>query len=103
MRDAPQDQLDQLVTTAKERLDAHTYETVQWHFHESTGCPFWLEKKTELNFDPLTEIKNYEDLRKFPLFEDDSLRGGPVQRFGHVNHICALIAFGGLIAAFGNA
>ncbi len=84
MSDAPQDQLDQLdqlVTTAKERLDAHTYETVQWHFHESTGCPFWLEKKTALNFDPLTEIKNYEDLHKFPLFEDDWLRGGPVRRW----------------------
>ena len=38
---------------ARERLDAHTYEIVQWHFHESTGCPFWLEKKSSLNFDPL--------------------------------------------------
>ena len=28
---------------ARDRLDAHTYETVQWHFHPSTGCPFWLE------------------------------------------------------------
>ncbi len=66
---------------AKGRLDAHVCEMVHWHFHESTGCPFWLEKKAELNFDPLTEVKCFEDLRKFPLFEDDWLRGGPVRRW----------------------
>ncbi len=66
---------------ARERLDAHTVEIVQWHFHESTGCPFWLQKKSELKFDPLTEIKCFDDLRKFPLFEDEWLRGGPVRRW----------------------
>jgi phenylacetate-coenzyme A ligase PaaK-like adenylate-forming protein len=66
---------------ASELLDAHTVETVQWHFHESTGSPFWLEKKSQLKFDPLTEIKCFEDLKKFPLFEDDWLRGGPVRRW----------------------
>jgi hypothetical protein len=67
--------------SAIELLDAHTVETVQWHFHESTGSPFWLEKKAELKFDPLSEIKCFEDLKKFPLFEDDWLRGGPVRRW----------------------
>jgi phenylacetate-coenzyme A ligase PaaK-like adenylate-forming protein len=67
--------------SAKDVLDAHAVETVQWHFHESTGSPFWLEKKAELKFDPLTEIKCFEDLKKFPLFEDDWLRGGPVRRW----------------------
>ena len=66
---------------AKEKLDAHTYEIVQWHFHESTGCPFWLQKKAELNFDPLAEVRCYDDLKKFPLFEDEWLRGGPVRRW----------------------
>src|SRR5690554_4426503 len=66
---------------ARERLDQHTYETVQWHFHDSTGCPFWLEKKKELTFDPLTEVKDFADLLKFPLFEDEWLRGGPVRRW----------------------
>ncbi len=70
-----------LVREAQERLDAHTYEIVQWHFHESTGCPFWLEKKRELSFDPLTEVKTFSDLQKFPLFEDEWLRGGPVRRW----------------------
>ncbi len=66
---------------AKDQLDAHAYETVQWHFHESTGCPFWLAKKTELNFDPLREVKGFDDLKKFPLFQDEWLRGGPVRRW----------------------
>ncbi len=67
--------------SAKEKLDQHVYETVQWHFHESTGCPFWLQKKRELKFDPLKEVRTFEDLKKFPLFEDDWLRGGPVRRW----------------------
>ena len=73
--------LDSLRKEAKQRLDAHVCEVVHWHFHESTGCPFWLEKKSELKFDPLTEVKCFEDLRKFPLFEDQWLRGGPVRRW----------------------
>jgi phenylacetate-coenzyme A ligase PaaK-like adenylate-forming protein len=66
---------------AREALDAHTYETVQWHFHESTGCPFWLEYKQSLKFDPLKDVKTYEDLKKFEPFKDEWLRGGPVRRW----------------------
>ena len=69
------------VSEAKKKLDQHTYETVQWHFHESTGSPFWLGKKAELGFDPLKEIKTFDDLKKFPMFEDEWLRGGPVERW----------------------
>ncbi|MDG2385011.1 MAG: hypothetical protein P8N76_25290 [Pirellulaceae bacterium] len=79
--DSPTTDLASQKKQALERLDAHTCEIVQWHFHESTGCPFWLEKKSELNFDPLTEIKSFDDLKKFPLFEDEWLRGGPVRRW----------------------
>ena len=79
---APDDMdVDALAQQAREKLDAHTYEIVQYHFHESTGCPFWLEKKAEFNFDPLTEVKCFDDLKKFPLFEDEWLRGGPVERW----------------------
>ena len=73
--------LETLRKTARNQLDAHTYETVQWHFHESTGCPFWLQKKSELTFDPLQEVQGFEDLKKFPEFEDEWLRGGPVRRW----------------------
>ncbi|MEE2639182.1 MAG: hypothetical protein VX768_01030 [Planctomycetota bacterium] len=74
------------ITKAKDLLDEHAYKTVQWHFHESTGCPFWLEKKAELKFDPLTEVKVYDDLKKFPHFEDEWLRGGPIERWVPKGH-----------------
>ena len=73
--------LESKLQSARDRLDAHTYETVQWHFHPSTGCPFWLEKAQTLKFDPLKEVKNFDDLKKFDLFEDEWLRGGPVRRW----------------------
>ncbi len=73
--------LESAVSAAKDRLDQHAYKIVQRHFHDSTGCPFWLEKKSTFNFDPLTEVKCFDDLKKFPLFEDDWLRGGPVERW----------------------
>ena len=66
---------------AEDRLNARTLEIVHWHFSENTGCPFWLEKKRELKFDPLTEVKCFADLCKFPEFEDEWLRGGPVTRW----------------------
>src|SRR4051794_22548673 len=69
------------VRRAREVLDTHVVETVAWHFHESTGCPFWLDFTNRLKFDPLTEIRSFDDLRKFPPFEDEWLRGGPVRRW----------------------
>jgi len=73
--------LDAAVSAARTKLDQHTYETIQWHFHESTGSPFWLEKAKTLKFDPLKDVKGYDDLKKFPAFEDEWLRGGPVRRW----------------------
>jgi phenylacetate-coenzyme A ligase PaaK-like adenylate-forming protein len=69
------------VAAARARLDAHTVETMAWHFHPSTGCPFWLDYAASLSFDPLKDVKCYEDLKKFPPFEDEWLRGGPVRRW----------------------
>ncbi len=73
--------MEDAAVLAKAALDQHAVEVVQRHFHDSTGCPFWLQKKSELKFDPLTEIRCYDDLKKFPLFEDSWLRGGPVERW----------------------
>ncbi|MDX1962163.1 MAG: hypothetical protein SFX18_03355 [Pirellulales bacterium] len=73
--------MERLCRDARAKLDAQTVEMVQWHFHDSTGCPFWLEKKRELKFDPLTEVKGWDDLKKFPEFQDEWLRGGPVRRW----------------------
>lgn len=69
------------VQEARSRLDAHVREIVQWHFSPETGCPFWLEFAANLKWNPLTEIKSYDDLKKFPPFEDAWLRGGPVRRW----------------------
>ncbi len=69
------------IKAAKERLDAHVREMVEWHFNPETGCPYWLEKAKSYDFDPRKDVKTYEDLDKFPFFEDGDLRGGPVRRW----------------------
>jgi len=66
---------------ARERLDSHVREIVAWHFHPDSGTPFWLEKAKTLGFDPPKAIQRFDDLKKFGLFEDDWLRGGPVRRW----------------------
>jgi phenylacetate-coenzyme A ligase PaaK-like adenylate-forming protein len=73
--------VEQQIQTAREALDRHAVEIVRWHFSEETGCDFWLAKRRELDFDPLTDIRSFDDLRKFPPFEDEWLRGGPVERW----------------------
>ncbi|MFP6701613.1 MAG: hypothetical protein VB861_07695, partial [Planctomycetaceae bacterium] len=69
------------VAAAQQALDDHTVKMVQWHFNPETGSPFWLEQAASLDFNPLSDINCFADLNKFPLFEDDSLRGGPVERW----------------------
>ena len=69
------------IKAAKERLDAHVREMVEWHFNPATGCEYWLEKAKTYDFDPRKDVKTYEDLDKFPFFEDDDLRGGPVRKW----------------------
>ena len=66
---------------ARDALDAHVRDIVQWHFNPDTGCPFWLAKAASLGFDPRTEIAGFSDLHRFGPFEDEWLRGGPVQRW----------------------
>ena len=69
------------IQAAKERLDAHVREMVEWHFNPATGCEYWLEKAKGYDFDPRKDVKTYEDLDKFPFFEDEDLRGGPVRKW----------------------
>jgi hypothetical protein len=73
--------LDERLKNARTQLDAHFLDIVKWHFSPETGTPFWLEKAKSFNFDPLKDVKSYDDIRKFPIFEDDWLRGGPVRRW----------------------
>lgn len=69
------------IRSAKDRLDAQTREIVAWHFDSATGCPFWLEFAKKLDFDPRKDVTSYDDLDRFPPFEDEWLRGGPVRRW----------------------
>jgi phenylacetate-coenzyme A ligase PaaK-like adenylate-forming protein len=68
------------IRQARERLDAHVREIVQWHFHPDTGTPFWLERAKSFKFNPLKDVQTFDDLKLFGLFEDEWLRGGPVRR-----------------------
>ncbi len=69
------------VTQANSELDEHVRKIIQWHFSPETGSPFWLQKAKELGWDPRSEVHCFEDLRKFPPFEDDWLRDGPVTKW----------------------
>ena len=69
------------VDAARERLDAHVREIIAWHFAPETGCPFWLDFASKLDWDPRKEVKGFADLQRFGFFEDEWLRGGPVRRW----------------------
>jgi phenylacetate-coenzyme A ligase PaaK-like adenylate-forming protein len=51
---------------------------IAWHFGEDTGCAFWLRAAKNLDFDPLTDIKSFNDLRRFPNLLHQ-LRDAPVE------------------------
>lgn len=74
-------QLETAVAQAKKTLDEQTVHAVQLHFHPEQGAPFWLEYAKTLKFNPLKDVKCFDDLKKFPEFEDEWLRGGPVTKF----------------------
>ena len=69
------------VQAARQALDALVREVVQWHFDPETGSPFWLDYANTLGWDPRREIGSFADLNRLGLFEDEWLRGGPVQRW----------------------
>jgi phenylacetate-coenzyme A ligase PaaK-like adenylate-forming protein len=62
------------IKAAREKLDAHTRETVQWHFSPETGSPFWLDWASKAGWNPAKEIKSFDDLMRFPHFQDEWLR-----------------------------
>jgi phenylacetate-coenzyme A ligase PaaK-like adenylate-forming protein len=77
-KDAP---TPEQIKQAREKLDAAVRETVAWHFSPDTGTPFWLERAKSFKFNPLKDVHGYDDLKLFGLFEDEWLRGGPLQRW----------------------
>jgi phenylacetate-coenzyme A ligase PaaK-like adenylate-forming protein len=69
------------VNISRDALDAWVREVVDWHFNPATGSPFWLEYAKKAGWDPRREIHSFADLKRFDAFEDEWLRGGPVQRW----------------------
>jgi hypothetical protein len=78
---ATQNDLLSKTQSAREALDAWTREIIQWHFNPETGCPFWLDFASKLDWEPRKEIRCYADLDRFGFFQDEWLRGGPVRRW----------------------
>jgi hypothetical protein len=67
--------------SARTALDAHVRDTIAWHFDPETGSPFWLDFASKLDWDPRTGVQGYADLARFGEFQEDWLRGGPLQRW----------------------
>ena len=56
---------------------AYLRSAIAWHFNEDTGSAFWLRAAKTLNFDPLTDVETFDDLRRFPSLLHE-LRDAPV-------------------------
>jgi len=72
---------EEAVSQATTALDAHVREIIAWHFSPETGSPFWLDWAKTADFDPLTEVKSFADIRKFPHFQDEWLRDEQNERW----------------------
>lgn len=57
--------------------EAYLRAAIAWHFGADTGSPFWLRTARALDFDPLTDVRTFADLRRFPNLVDE-LRSVPV-------------------------
>ena len=58
--------------------EAYLRTAIAWHFGADTGSSFWLRAAQTLDFDPLTEVQTFADLRRFPNLVDE-LRSVPVE------------------------
>ncbi|MDH6245712.1 phenazine antibiotic biosynthesis protein [Mycobacterium sp. OTB74] len=57
--------------------EAYLRAAIAWHFGVGTGSPFWLRAAQHLDFDPLSDVQTFADLRRFPNLADE-LRSVPV-------------------------
>jgi phenylacetate-coenzyme A ligase PaaK-like adenylate-forming protein len=58
--------------------EAYLRAAIAWHFGADTGSAFWLRTAETLNFDPLTDVNTFTDLRRFPNLVNE-LRNVPVE------------------------
>src|SRR6266704_6156359 len=62
------------IRAAQHQLDSHAREIVRWHFSPETGCSFWLDWTKKAGWDPTKEVNCFDDLTRFPHFQDEWLR-----------------------------
>ncbi len=72
---------DLTVEEARAALDERVRENMKWHFSPETGCPYWLERAQELDFDPIADVTSFAEIQKFPNFDDEILRKEDPARF----------------------
>lgn len=58
--------------------EAYLRAAIAWHFGADTGSPFWLRAARTLDFNPLTDVNGFDDLRLFPNLVNE-LRHAPVE------------------------
>jgi phenylacetate-coenzyme A ligase PaaK-like adenylate-forming protein len=58
--------------------EAYLRAAIAWHFGEETGSDFWLRAARTLNFNPLTDVNTFADLRQFPNLLNE-LRNVPIE------------------------
>ena len=63
--------LDLPRTTPPRDADAYLRAAIAWHFGEDTGSPYWLRTAKNLDFNPLTDVTAFTDLRLFPNLLDE--------------------------------
>jgi len=68
--------------------EAYLRAAIAWHFGRQTGSPFWLRAARKLDFDPLTDVNTFADLRLFPNLLSE-LRTEPVEDLIPRGYLCA--------------
>ncbi|WP_156686070.1 AMP-binding protein [Mycobacterium sp. Marseille-P9652] len=58
--------------------EAYLRAAIAWHFGPDTGSAFWLRAARTLDFDPLTDVSTFADLRLFPNLVNE-LRDAPAE------------------------
>lgn len=51
--------------------DDYVQAVMHWHFSPETGSPYWLRRVEQLDFDPRTGVRTFDDLRLFPNVIDE--------------------------------
>ena len=64
-------------------IDKNKYlqKVVELHFNEEYGSPYWIEKKEQLDFDPVKEINTFDDLKYLPEADQEALKSRRLEEF----------------------